>query len=88
MRARRGGGQRARAGGEAAARAQVLNGRGLVDSEADGALGRGERVQPAVGPAHREQRAAHDAVRVAVHEVVERVGRGDAQRGDRVRERK
>ena len=59
----------------------------LVDAQADGVLGGGERVEPAVGPAHGEQRAAHDAVGVPVDEVVEWVARGDGDGGDRVRER-
>ena len=77
------------ADGDALARdAVVLDRARLVNAQADGVLGGQEGIEPAVGSAHSEQRAAHDAVGVPVDEVVEGVARGDGDGGDRVGERK
>mmetsp|Transcript_13032 Transcript_13032/g.42687 ORF Transcript_13032/g.42687 Transcript_13032/m.42687 type:complete len:333 (+) Transcript_13032:1130-2128(+) len=62
--------------------AEMLDRGGLVHAQADGALGRRQRVQPPVGTADGQQGAANHPVRVPVQQVVDWVGRGDADGGD------
>ena len=59
----------------------------LIHREAHRVLSVCERREPAVGSAHRQERATHYPVRVTVDEMVRRVPVQDGEVGSRIRAR-